>query len=243
MSGTIRPKRHLLVAGMSFADVESALSLARLIVERLPATPSGLLVETQFANLVTGERHRIVAAGGLLREIPSIEQLKRITSGEARMLKALLAGLAAGGSAPGTFDVAEGDLVTCACAALGEEDVLLLCQRRILRLRGSVLLLGAASLHSETSLAVAQALARANAAILQEIPLSDDVDEAAVFALVDRSPATAIIVDLNIGPIRTEEGLRRLVSAARCPVVVIGANRTRQSVADTQSGAAGKFAT
>ena len=69
--------RHLLIAGTSLPDVEAALAIARLVLDRLPAAPAGLLVQTNLADLVLAARQRMVAASGQLRSVPSSEDGQR----------------------------------------------------------------------------------------------------------------------------------------------------------------------
>ncbi|WP_170606367.1 hypothetical protein [Ruegeria arenilitoris] len=226
MNENALPESHLLVAGISLADVEATMSFARLILERLQVVPAGLLVEMRISNFATGTGHRIVSKGGALQDIPSDEKLQQVSKSEARALRTLMSQLAAERSTRWSCEVAEGDLVACACAATAGDDVLLLCQRPMLGFNGKVLLLGAAKIHSATALNLAQALAKASETSVLEIE-AGDVDAEEIFSRVDRSRTAAIVVDLNVGPLTSEEDLRRLVSAARCPVVVIGANRTR----------------
>jgi hypothetical protein len=237
MSESVQSEGHLLVAGISLSDVQATMSFARLILERLPVTPAGLLVETRIAGLATGAGHRIVSAGGALREIPSDQQLQQIAKTETRGLKNLISQLASELSTHWSCEVAEGDLVACACAATNDQDVLLLCQRPMLGFQGNVLLLGEERSHSAAVLAVAHALAKASATTVFEVGAGDDEEE--IFDRVDRSRAAAIVVDLNVGPLTSEEDLRRLVSAARCPVVVIGVNRTRRQVPRVRGGEQG----
>ena len=97
----------------------------------------------------------------------------------------------------------------------------------MLGFRGNVLLLGEAKLHAPEVLAVAQSMAEASAAMLVDVAFAEDADAGQVIEALERRFAAAILVDLNVGPLKSEDDLRRLVAAARCPVVVLGANRIR----------------
>lgn len=227
MSRAPRPEPHLLVVGMSSSDVKATLSYARILLDTLSVVPRGLLVDTRISGLAIGAGHRIVAGDGTLREIPTDAQLQRTVKREASALGTLIAELASGRSEPWSCGVAEGDLVTCACAAAAEEDVLLLCQRPLLGFHGNVLLIGAATSHSTTVRTMVRALADAVSARIFEVQSTEEV--ATVFKRVDRSRVTAIVVDLNLGPLRSEADLRHLFSAARCPVIVIGAKNLKRT--------------
>ena len=235
MREELRPDRHLVVAGASVADVRAALSHARILLQQLHATPRGLFVEMQFADLATGTEHRLVAADGTFREFPNYEQSSRTAKWEARQLETIISELASGRTGHWSCEVAEGDLVTCACANAAEEDILLLCQRPMLGLRGSVLLLGALNPSSDTALIAAQALANAFSTTLSKVHLSEQI--AGIYDEVNHSHVVAIVIDLDAGPAASEEDLRQLVSAARCPVVVIGAKLSSRRVASFEEGA------
>ncbi|MCE8514990.1 hypothetical protein KBY24_12295 [Ruegeria pomeroyi] len=225
MSKEMRPEPHLLVVGMNSSDVKATMSFARTLLDMLPAIPRGLLVDTRIADLAIGVGHRVVALDGTLREMPTDEQLRRTVKWEASRLETLIADLSSGRSERLSCEVAEGDLITCACAAAADEDILLLCQRPMLGFHGNVLLIGAPNSHSTKVLAMVRALANSSAAKISEVQATEEV--AAVFKRVDRSRVAAIVVDLNVGPLKSEEDLRHLFSAARCPVVVIGAKHIK----------------
>ncbi|MCE8507586.1 AAA family ATPase [Ruegeria pomeroyi] len=71
--------------------------------------------------------------------------------------------------------------------------------------------------------------------ILGEPYAWDALKAAEVLERIDRSRVAAIVVDLTVGPFTSEEDLRHLFSAARCPVVVIGATRIKRSSAQTDA--------
>ncbi len=234
MTGVRHTERHLLIAGTNLPDVDAALAVARLILERLPAAPAGLLVETDFAELVIGTRQRLIAVSGQLRAVPSSEAWKRTAGRDAQALKRRIAALAAERSAAWQSEVATGDLVACACGAVVGEDILLLCQRPLLRFGGQVLVLGAARRpDSEPVLALGRALAQASGTTVFEIDPGQKAGLAGVLDQVDRRSASTILLDLSQTPQLSEDDLRRLVAAARCPVVVIGASRIRRGDAQT----------
>ncbi|WP_263829176.1 hypothetical protein [Ruegeria aquimaris] len=212
---------------MSSSDVKATLSYARILLDTLSAVPKGLLVDTRISGLAIGAGHRIVASNGTLREIPTDAQLQRTMKREASALGTLIAELASGRSKLWSCEVAEGDLVTCACAAAADEDILLLCQRPLFGFHGNVLLIGSANLHSTAVRTMVRALSDAVLARIFEVQSTEEV--AAVFKRVDRSRVTAIVVDLNLGPLRSEADLRHLFSAARCPVIVIGAKNLKRT--------------
>lgn len=233
MTEQVHHGRRLVIAAVSLGDAEAALALAQSILERSPAMASGLLIETGLAGLVTGPGHRVVAASGTLLSIPSPEQARRMRRGEERVLKQHLAALATAASTEWRLETAEGALVAAACATSGEGDILLLCQRPIFRFRGHVLVIGRAGVNAVALRDVAEALARSSLTTVLDVPTGQGADLAALFAHIDRKHAAAVVVDCTAGLLNSVEDLERLVAAARCPVVVFGADRIsrRQAIA------------
>lgn len=211
---------RLLIAAATLADADAALALARTILEGSTANPSGLLIETGTAAIVTGTRHRVVSATGALVAIPSRETERRIAAREARELETRLASLARPLSRDWSCRVTMGDVVTCACAEISGEDILLLGQRPMMRPRGKVLLLGSGGAVSAPARALAEALARTASATVAEV--GDGAED--ILSRIDRSHALAVVADFAAGPLTSADDLRRLLAAARCPVAVLGAS-------------------
>ena len=59
------------------------------------------------------------------------------------------------------------------------------------------------------------------------------VEYAVMLALISRMNASAVVLDLSAGPFRTHDQLRQLLAAARCPLLVLGANQGEPSIAHT----------
>lgn len=216
MSATHSTTRKLLLAAASLADAESALALCRAILELSPAKPTGLLIVAESAEVWTGRSHRIVTTSGALLAVPSLEQAQRIARSDVRALEARLAELAADWAC----GLSSGDLVREAFAAIEGDDILVLGQRPMLRRRGKVLMLGHGSAAAR---ALAEALARAGGTSVEVIDTGTDD----AIARVDRSHAGAVVVDCETFPVGSEDALGRLVTAARCPIVVLGGSRLR----------------
>ena len=220
-------ERRLVIAAGSLSDAEAALVLARAILEWSPARAMGLMIDTEIAGFVMNQGHRIVSTRGTLLRIPSREQARRIARSEARAFEARLAELAAARSEGWTCELSEGEFVSRACAAIEEGDILLLGQRPMLRHRGSVLLVGPGPdvPVPETARSLAEVLARACATVVSALQAGATGEEDDIVARIGRSHAAAVVVDLAAGPLTSEDDLRRLLAAARCPVAVLGGSR------------------
>jgi hypothetical protein len=221
-----RPReRRLLIAASSLADAESALEMAQPILEWAVATPAGLLVQTDYAEFATGSAHGIVTAGGSVQRLPPAELVHRMARRDAREIERRLAELTAGAEHGAACELAFGDLVSNACAALADEDILLLGHRPARRRGGDVLLLGGPAQPDAPSRLLAELLARASSSSVAEIALDRARDEAVFQRQLGQSRVSMIVVDVGAGFPIDAPVLRRLFAAARNPIAVIGASR------------------
>ena len=91
--------------------------------------------------------------------------------------------------------------------------------------------------HSTEARNLAEALARASRTPVAVLLARAQADQDEIVALVDRRHAVAVVIDLDAGPVKGEESLRRLFMAARCPIVVLGAARAAAAMTATARGA------
>ena len=228
MSAAGRKGRKLIIAAESLGGADAALTLCRAILDWASATPSGLIVEPEGTAIWTGRDPKLVSTRGTLLAAPTLDGLKRMAKGDATELAARLSNLARALNMEWDCNLAAGELVSAACAALAEEDILLLGQRPMFRSRSRVLLLGGQEGASKTSRDLAEVLARASRTTVTVLLPDALADDDAIVARVDRTHAAAVVVDLDAGPVTGEDSLRRLYMAARCPVVALGAARIRR---------------
>lgn len=222
-------ERKIVIAAESLGGADAALELCRAILDWAPATPSGLIVEPQDAAFWAGRDPKLVSTSGTLLAVPTLERLRRISRRDAKDLEARLSDLAGPMNTEWSCALASGELVSAACADLSGEDILLLGQRPISRGwgRSRILLLGGQKGASEASRSLAEAIARASNTSVTVMLAKAQEDEDAMVGLVDRTHATAVVVDLDAGPIRRAESLRRLYTVVRCPIVALGAARVQ----------------
>ena len=232
MTGSVARERKLLIASESLGGAEAALACCRTLFEVFRARPTGLIIEPDDAALPTGPGRRLVSFSGVLLALPSPDRLRRIARGDADRLRLRLSGVAAELKTDWACEMSKGELVSAACARIGETDILVLGQRPMRAPRGRVLLLEAEGKPSEAARGLADAMARSVSTVVETLT----AEPAALVELVDRRYASAVVVDLGTGPFRNEEDLRRLFAAARCPVAVLGAERLRRAKTEGASG-------
>lgn len=218
MSAPVRERWRFLIGAVSFADAESVLRLAETLSAALTLDLGGLLIEDTDA---TGSPQvRLVTSSGALVPGPSAEQAALISRAEARAFRAALSRLAAARGVGWSFETRTGGLVS---GLIGESrgwDLLAIGYRQINRTSGRIILLETARREGGEAEAVVDALAAAPGARVERLPWPDDGD---TLDRLSRSHAAAVVVDLSGGKTLAEEELRRLIDAARCPLLIVGA--------------------
>ncbi|MRU14053.1 hypothetical protein FDP25_01275 [Roseovarius sp. A21] len=217
--------RKLIIAAESLEGADAALSLCRAILGLAPAMPSGLIIEPVGNDYWSGRDPKIISTRGILMMAPPrVDRLRRMARRDAAELGARLSDLAKDLDTEWDCTVAAGDLVGAACAELRDADILLLGQRPLFRGLSRVVLLGGEKGPSEAARILAGALAqesRTSVAVLSAETCADDQ----ITALVERTHAVALVLDLQAGPVMSEESLKRVYMAARCPIVALGGAR------------------
>ena len=232
MTPTAIRERRLIIAANSLGGAEAALAYCGPILEWSPAQPIGLIIEPDSAAYRTSGGHRLVSSTGALLTIPSLDQLRRIARGDANAFRTRLSGVASALNTDSVCELSEGELVSMACTKISEDDILVLGQRPMLARPGKVLLLSTLERSSEASSALAEAMAQGASTTVSILPTEHPTAPVDLIDRIDRSYAGAVVADFETGPLRSEEDLRRLFAAARCPVVVLGASRIRRLKAE-----------
>lgn len=225
MSAPVRERRRILIGAVSFADAESVLRLAEKMSAALTLEFGGLLIEdSDVIGVARSPQARLVTSTGIVVPGPSAEQAGMIARAEARAFRAALSRLAAARGVGWSFETRTGELVS---GMIGESrgwDLLAIGYRQIRRPSGRIIRLGSEGGEGGEADAVVDALAAALGARVERLPLPDD---AATIDRLSRSHAAALVVDLGGGEALTEDALRRLIAAARCPVLIVGAGPAR----------------
>lgn len=227
-------RTRILIGAGSFADAESAIRLAERIVASLPAELGGVLVdEGLMADIVHLPGQRVVSTGGTLLVPPSIRQIRSLMEADARAFRHRLSAIARTRTVQWSFEQRSGDLIRGLCEAARGWDILLLGYREMHKRSGPVVLVTSAPAGSPRAEALATDLAgllKAGVVVLAVSP-DDGAPKAPpdqdVLARLSRINAAAVVIDMAASPMRTEDHLRQLLDAARCPVLVLGAAPTQ----------------
>ncbi len=243
MSAAPKSSRRILIGAGSFADARAALRLVDRLAEGLVTEVGGMLVEeTVVAELADLPRQRVITSSGTFVVAPSRRQIRTVIESDARAFRKMLSAM----SQPQkwTFERRHGELISGLCEAAKGWDLLLLGHREIHRLTGRVVLIVPSVKASQTVEDLAEELASrlgtctvrlslvpAPAETPEISPQSECYDsEDALLQRIARIHASAVVLDLSAGPLRTNDQLRHLFAAARCPIVVVGAGQGDPSI-------------
>lgn len=246
MSAVPKPPRRILIGAGSFADAEAAFRLVEWLAEEMTTELGGMLVEeTILPEIASLPKQKIVTSSGTLLVAPTPTQLRTIIESDAKAFQKALSALAR--SRKWSFERCRGELVSGLCEAARGWDLLLLGYRASSRQTGVVLLIAPPAKATQDSVRIAGDLARALGTAAVSLSLDApgapqdthpaDIEtvpgEDTLLARLERIHASAVVLDLSAGPLRTYDQLRRVVAAARCPVVVLGAAQGEPSIAHT----------
>lgn len=242
MTAAQRPSRRLLIGAGSFADAQTAFRLAERLVEEMAEELGGMLVEESFLTEIAGlPKQRVITPSGTLIGAPSPTQLRTLMASDAKAFRKALSAVAR--SRKWSFEQRRGELISGLCKAASGWDLLLLGHRQMHRLAGQVLLIrpplpaSQEAVHLATKLAGALqtqsvAFTLGAAETIQEPGLLKTEafeSEGELLERMARIHASAVVLDLGVGPLRTYDQLRLVLAAARCPVLVLGASQGEPS--------------
>lgn len=228
MTETTRSRRRILIGAGSFADAETALWIADRLSDAMIADLGGLLVEDADAfNMPGGPHQRIVTSTGSVVIAPSRDRLHLMLASDARAFRTRLERLARTRSLRCTFERRSGELVSGLCQAAESWDVLVVGYRRTHRGTGRVVVVQPEASNSDEATALSDMLSKALHADV--VTIRPDVAERggspeALFSKISRINAAVVVADLTTGPVTSIDQLRRLLDAARAPVLVVGAS-------------------
>ncbi|WP_101065495.1 hypothetical protein [Roseovarius salinarum] len=239
MSRPAITRKRLLIGAGSLADAASALQLAEILVLRQMASDLGGLMVEDPAWLSFSERPagKLVTFGGEVTGAPSPQAAARLVEREARAFREKLELLARRRRVEWSFDQQTGDLVANIVGAAPKWDVVLIGHGRLQRGAGRVVWLSPADPDAAQEVrdiadtvarglgteAVAFALDEADAPATPQTRITFP-DPDALLAGLSRTYAAAVITDIRAGPFADAASLRALVDAARCPVLLLGAD-------------------
>lgn len=220
-----RAGKRILVGAASFADARAALAILDRLADLGIGDVGGLFVEDSgvlaaAANRLSG----VVTSRGTIRGAPSRQSMRLMWQGDARAFREGLVQLATRRALRWSFDRQPGDPVAGLCGAAQRWDWLLIGHRPSGAHVGRVVgIAHAGEAGADSASRLAEGLARSLRSGLEL--LSDSAPEAQILARLEQVHAAAVVIDAATGPFRSAEQIRRLVAAARCPVLVLGAAR------------------
>lgn len=225
MATELQGRKRILVGAASFADARAALEILDRLADLGIGDVGGLFVEDSgVLEAVAPRLSAIVTPRGAIRSAPTRQSMRLIWQGDARAFREGLVRLATRRALRWSFDRRPGDPVAGLCGAAQSWDWLLIGHGDSGRQTGRVVGIthgGEAGEDSVTRLA--EGLAHSLRTGLELLP--DSLPEERMLARLERVHAAAVVIDVASGPFSGPEQIRRLVAAARCPVLVLGAAR------------------
>lgn len=231
---------RILIGAGCFADAEAAMRLVERILASYPAELGGILIEEDvMTNIVQLPGQRVVTSGGSLMIPPSARQIQTLAESDARAFREKLATIARARSTNWIFERRGGDLIHGLFEAAKGWDILLLGYREMHKRHGQIVVVTTASRGSPRANKLAGELAQVLETGVLVLSLSTENEETnlpdpsriaeesepKLLAQLSRINASAVVIDLEASPLQTEDQLRQLLEAARCPVVVLGAEQ------------------
>lgn len=235
MTRVPRRSRRVLIAAGCLADARAALRLTTYFTDSETGEIGGVLVEeTLVSEVAVLPNQQVVTTGGAMVIAPTPSQLHRIAESEARAFRQALSEAAKGRK--WTFERQRGDLISGIFDAARDWDLLVLGYHEIGKLKGGVVLIAPAKAAAPEASHLAEVIAKRVGT--RTLTLTLDADQAAqgspsadtrsfpsereLLSYVGRIRASAVVLDISAGPLRTPDQLRRLVEVARCPLVLLG---------------------
>ncbi len=219
-------KKRLLVCAGSFADAQPALRIAEALVGSELGDIAGVLVEElQDVESLPAQARCVVTASGAVCVAPPPEERRLQMESDAKAFRDRLIQLANQATANWRFEREKGDPIGQFISTRRDWDLLVIGHRIIGRQTGCVVTIKPQDADESRTSGLSQSLAKVLRANVLEIEFRESVGE--LLSTINKTRATAIIIDTVSGPIRDKDQIRKLVDAARCPVLIVGASETQ----------------
>ena len=245
------PPRQIIIAASCYADATCAIPMAAGLARWAGADLHGILVEQDEALTTVGMfSARLITPAGAKIAAPTLPQMRRSLSSDARTFEAELARLSRANQRHWTFERLQGDLVTRMRAAVENADILFVGHQRFYRHPGAVILIHSPgqvphrtfdianelARHQNTSLFICATATNPEQRHLASVELEDmlrNIDlagsaarvfgsTAEILDWINRSSAVAVVIDTQAGPFHSDADMGLLLDVARCPLVVVG---------------------
>jgi hypothetical protein len=238
MSALKNPPQRLLIGAASYTDAQGALKIAEMLARSLAVDLGGLLVEdTIVGELIERPGQRVVTGGGSILLAPSSQAVHTMMQREAKAFRTALAALAQAGSRKWFFEHRQGELISGLCSASRSHDLLLVGHSSLYAHARNVVFIRSSDAASEDAGQLARNLAQDLQATLVTLVLNSGASDpdtsdrdsesftnaVAMLEWISRANISAVVLDLSAGPFREHAQVRQLLAAARCPVLMLGA--------------------
>lgn len=214
---------RILIGAESVADAPRALQLLPVLSEGTSAFFGGLLVVNQAAHEQGGSSQRVVTASGKVVKAPDAQALQRIVESETRAFRKMLAETAKTTGADWSAEVKIGTLAPNLAAVANAWDIVVVGHRMLHQRQGRVVILGDALQTDSEVIAVAARMATELKTDLERLerPSGGDQQSDWFSEKLDRLSVAAVVLDASTAPFSGFGQLARLLTVARCPIVVL----------------------
>lgn len=239
MAGSDDLDLRILIGAGSFTDAAAALRIVQGLPDPLFSGLGGLLVEEPEVFTACRIPHQqVVLPSGLRTMAPTVPQIKLMLRADARAFQRAVSQVAKTANAKWAFAEGTGDLIATSLRATKGWDVLLMGYRRVHRSIGKVVVIKHATTKDDKMDIVSQSLSyefstgravfsvrpptEATRAPQSSVSCSFDTFDDCLRAIA-RTNSLVVLLDLDQGPVSNPADLARVMDAARCPVMVFGA--------------------
>lgn len=215
---------RILIGAESVADAPRALRLLPVLAQGGAATFGGLLVVDQvLAHHQAGSGRRVVTASGQLVAAPDAQGLQQIVEGEIRAFRKMLSDIAEASGAEWSAEVRTGTLGPNLAAVANAWDIVVVGHRMLHQRQGRVVILGDVPQPDSDVLSIASRMAAELQTDVERIGLPADEERSPDWFAdkLDRLNASAVILDAEATPLEGFRQLTRLLTVARCPIVIL----------------------
>ena len=229
---------RILIAAACFADADAAMRLIDRILTAPPAELAGVLVDDDiWTNILRLPEQKVVTSAGMMVAPPSTQQARALHESDARAFRKRLEAFARTRSVKWSFEQRRGPLMHSVSKDVATWDILLLGHCNLHRRQGQVVVIASDQSETGRGVQMARSLSHVLKTSVVVLPHAGEIapkDEASaagdthvaprMLSELSRINASAVVVDLPAEVLQRADLLPRILDAARCPVVVMGAS-------------------
>lgn len=232
---------RVLIGAGSYADAASALKILKAATQERHMTLGGMMVVDQRAlALCDIPNQRSVSSTGVLSRVPDPKWVTALIEADAKAFRASLAELAALVGSSWVFAQTMGDLVRDILHTQDVWDVIVFGHTKPYVAHGKIVVISAGGARNADLTHFADRLAAQNGTERVDLNMGraqggepgtlHGPTFEATLALVSRMSPLAVLVEASEDLLQQADALQKLLDAARCPVLVFGADILRPDV-------------